>query len=60
MRMMISPSSLALDAADDGTIKMSSSALDAANEDDNESVIGGGGCSQGRDNEDVFICTGFS
>ncbi len=53
----MSPSSSALDAAEDGTMKMSSSALDAADEDDDESVVVGAGCGRGRDNENMLIAS---
>ena len=49
MRMTISPLLLALDVAKDGMIKMSSLALDAANEDDNAPIIVGTGCGRGQD-----------
>ena len=42
----MSPSPSALDAAEDGTMKMSSLALVVADEDDNESVVVGTGCGQ--------------
>ncbi len=57
---LMSPSSSALDAAEDGTMKMSSSALDAANEDVDESVVVGAGCGRGWDGENVFIGAGCS
>ena len=41
-----------------GLMKMSSSVLVVADENDDESVVLGAGCSRGRDDEDVFIGTG--
>ncbi len=38
-----------------GMMKMSSSVLHVADEDDDESIILGAGCSRGWDDEDVFI-----
>ncbi len=52
----MSPLSSALDAAEDGTMKMFSLVLDADNEDGDESIIVGTGCSQRRDDEDMFNC----
>ena len=49
MRMTISPLLSALDVAKDGMMKMSSLALDAANEDDNAPIIVGTGCGRGQD-----------
>ena len=57
MKMATSPSSSALDAAKDGTMKMSLSALDAADEDDDESVVVGAGCGRGRDDENMLIAS---
>ncbi len=57
MRMTMSPLSSALDAAEDGTMKMSSSALDADDEDDDESIILGAGCGRGRDDENMLIAS---
>ncbi len=51
----MSPSLLALDAAKDRTMKMSSLALDAANEDDDESIIIGAGCGRGWDDENMLM-----
>ena len=52
---LMSPSSSALNAAEDGTMKISSSVLYSADEDVDESVVVGAGCGQGRDDENVFI-----
>ena len=52
----MSPLLSALDTAKNGTMKMSTLVLDAADEDGNESVIVGAGCSQGWDDEDMFNC----
>ena len=52
---LMSPSLSALDVAEDGTMKMSSSALAAADEDVDESVVGGAGCGRGR-NDAAVAC----
>ncbi len=53
----MSLSSLALDAAKDGTMQMSSLALDAADEDDNESVVVSAGCGRGWEDENMLIAS---